>query len=187
MDILDNQVEEYNQEESESDSLVSVSDTAIIEYLEVVKSEYENERNKKQSFENRAGLILAFLGAICIFVFEQVKISTILELMELPMNFFILVKIVSGIFVYMCFLYTMIMVIKTIVVKMHNNFEVKNIDDPLIFEERIRALLRITFSYRDIIIQHRENNEVRALTFRNSLYGVAITIVSIVTYVSIII
>ena len=64
MNILDNQVNEDSIETNESQSLINVSDTAIIEYLEAVKSEYDNERNKKQSFENRAGLIMALLGAI---------------------------------------------------------------------------------------------------------------------------
>ena len=64
VNILDNQVNEDSIETNESQSLINVSDTAIIEYLEAVKSEYDNERNKKQSFENRAGLIMALLGAI---------------------------------------------------------------------------------------------------------------------------
>ena len=79
------------------------------------------------------------------------------------------------------------MVIKTITVQKHDNFEVKSIDERLLFEERVDGLLKIIFTYRDIIIQHREKNEKRALTFRNALYGVAVTIISIIIYVSIII
>ena len=51
----------------------NIDNTAIVVYLEIVRSEYETERNKKQSFENRAGLIMALLGAICIFLFEKLN------------------------------------------------------------------------------------------------------------------
>ena len=44
---------------------VRVENTAILESLEVVMSEYKIERDKKQSFETRAGIIMALLGATC--------------------------------------------------------------------------------------------------------------------------
>ncbi|MHC1695427.1 MAG: hypothetical protein AB9835_09195 [Eubacteriales bacterium] len=47
---------------------INIKDTAAIEYLDILKNECENERNKKTSFENRSGLIMALLGAICIFL-----------------------------------------------------------------------------------------------------------------------
>ena len=65
---------------TEQPQIVKVEDTAIVEYLEIVKSEYETERNKKQSFENRAGLIMALLGAICIFLFEKVNLRDVIHL-----------------------------------------------------------------------------------------------------------
>lgn len=105
---------------------IEVSDTAIAEYLDIVKSEYENERNKKQSFENRAGLIMALLGAICIFLFEKVRLKEVFSLMVVPLTFLDFIKIISGVAVYIGFLFTMIMIMKTIIVKQHNNFEVKS-------------------------------------------------------------
>ena len=48
-----------------------IEDTAIVEYLDIVRSEYEIERAKKQSFEDRAGLVMALAGALCIFLFEN--------------------------------------------------------------------------------------------------------------------
>ena len=58
----------------------NIDNTAIVEYLEIVRSEYETERNKKQSFENRAGLIMALLGAICIFLFENLNYRILFRL-----------------------------------------------------------------------------------------------------------
>ena len=101
------------------------------------------------------------------------------------MNFLTLVKILSGLTVYVGFLFTMIMIIKTITVNQHNNFEVKNINDYLLGENRLNAVCKIIFTYRDIIIQHRELNEKRAKALRMSLYGVSVTFISVIIYISI--
>lgn len=177
--------EDKPQPINEKSRLIEVNDTAIVEYLDIVKSEYENERNKKQSFENRAGLIMALLGAICIFLFEEVKLKEVISLMIVPLTFLDFFKVISGIAVYIGFLFTMIMIIKTIIVKQHNNFEVKSINETMLGEERIFALCKIIFTYRDIILQHRDLNEKRAKAFRKSLYGISITLASVIIYISI--
>jgi hypothetical protein len=178
--VLENEAQPQN----EQPHLIDVNDTAIVEYLDIVKSEYENERNKKQSFENRAGLIMALLGAICIFLFEKVQLNEVFSLMVVPLTFLDLIKIISGTAVYIGFLFTMIMIIKTIIVKQHNNFEVKNINETMLGEPRIYALCKIIFTYRDIILQHRDLNEKRARAFRKSLYGISITLVSVIIYIT---
>ena len=170
--------------EVKAGDLLDVSDTAIAEYLEIVKSEYENERNKKQSFENRSGLVMALLGAICIFLFEKVQLKDIFSMMSIPLTFWDLIIIISGLGVYAGFAFTMVMVIKTISVKQHDNFEVKSINETLLVEKRIGALCRLVKTYRDIIIQHRELNEKRAKAFKKSLYGISITLISIIVYIT---
>lgn len=177
---------EHNQIEDTQSQFVSVENTAIVEYFDIVKTEYDIERNKKQSFENRTGLIMALLGAVCIFLFEQVNLKDVLSLMVLPLNFLDMIKILSGLAVYVGFLFTMIMNIKTIIVKPHDNFEVKNINEELLVEQRLIALCRIVKTYRDIIIQHRKLNEERAKTLRKSLYGISITIVAVIIYITLV-
>ena len=183
----DTQILENAESETSIDvqpQMIDINDTAIVEYLEIVRSEYENERNKKQSFENRAGFIMALLGAICIFLFEKVKLQEIIPLMEESLTFLKLSKIISGLEVYVCFAFTIIMLILTIIVKEHDNFEVKNIDESLLVEKRLTALCKLILTYKSIIIQHRELNEKRAVAFRRSLYGICITLVSIIIYIS---
>lgn len=167
-------------------ALTEASDTAIAEYFDLVKCEYEIERAKKQSFENRAGLILALLGAVCIFLLEQIKIGEVLGLITATINFLILIKIVSGICAYIGFIYTIAMTIRTIAVQKHDNFEVKSINEDLLTEQRIGALCRIIFTYRDVIVQHRQKNEERAIAFQKSLIGVSIMLISILVYISIV-
>ena len=79
---------------------VDIADTAMLEYLEIFKMEYEREFNKKQSFDNRAGLILTLLGAISIFLFEHIKINEIITLIKFPISFLNIIKAFSGLTVY---------------------------------------------------------------------------------------
>lgn len=158
---------------------------ALSEYFELVKNEYEIERNKKVSFENRAGIFLALIGTIGVFLFDKVQFKEIIPLFSIPLTFCVLIKIISCFLVYLSLAFTMLYLIKTITVKQHNNFEVRNIDEVLLAENRINALTRIIFTYRDIICQHRQVNEDRAKTFKLSLYGVVIMLIATVIYISI--
>lgn len=176
---------EQIQSKIEQSQYVNVADTAIEEYFDIIKSEYETERNKKQSFESRAGLIMALLGAICIFLFEKVQLKDIFSLMTVPLTFLDFAIILSGLGVYVCFLFTMLMIIKTITIKQHDNFEVRSIDEALLREHRLTALCKIIFTYRDIIIQHRTLNELRAKDFRKSLYGISATLIFVIVFITI--
>lgn len=161
-----------------------LADTVINEYLNIVRGEYEIERNKKQSFENRAGLILALVGAMCIFVFEQINLKTIFLLTGEPLTFVLLLRIISGVGVYVGFALTFVNVVRTINVKQYENFEVKSIDEELLGQPRAVALVQIIFTYRDIVTQHRTMNEKKAKTLRYSLYGIVVTLVAVVVYIT---
>ena len=50
-------------------------------YLDIVKNEYNLENNRKQSFETRAGLILAFLATLSTFLFDKVKLNSLFNAM----------------------------------------------------------------------------------------------------------
>lgn len=167
-----------------SDKL-NVDNMALSEYFEVVKNEYEIERNKKISFENRAGVFLALIGTVSVFLFDKVQIKEIISLFHVPLTFIIWLKIVAGFCVYLTLTFAMLCLIQTITVKQHHNFEVKNIDESLLAENRLNAMAKIIFTYRDIICQHRQVNEKRAKTFKLSLYGVVIMLISAVVYISI--
>lgn len=163
---------------------INIDNMALSEYFEVVKNEYEIERNKKVSFENRAGIFFALIGTVSVFLFDRVHIKEIISLFSIPLTFGILLKIMFGFLVYLSLAFTMLYLIKTITVKQHDNFEVRNIDEVLLAENRINALTRIIFTYRDIILQHRQVNEDRAKTFKLSLYGVITMLISAVIYIS---
>lgn len=163
---------------------IDINNTAIPEYLEVVKSEYETERNKKQSFETRSGLLLTLLGAIMIFYFQSIKLTDIFILFSKPLTFTLWVKIISGCSIYGTFIFTFIAIINTISAKKHDNFETNGINEQLLVEDRINAMTRLIFTYREIIQQHRISNEKRAKWYIASLLSMLLLLLSTILYIS---
>lgn len=160
------------------------SNTAINEYLDIVKSEYEIERGKKESFENRAGIILALISALFVFVIEKININDIINLFSANLTFIIFLKIIFGICVFISLSYSLIFAVVTISTRKLDNFDVKSIDTKLLAEKRMNALARLILAYRNIILNHREINEKRAKTYKKSLCGSIVSIVSILIYLS---
>ena len=167
-----------------SSQLSEIEDMAIIECLGVVKSEYETERNKKQSFEIRVGLIMTLAGSLILVFLGQIQLKDVFPLMTDILTFLKLIKIIAGWLVYLGFGYTMWMLVKTINVKPHDNFAVHLIDESLLKEQRTLVLKRIIFTYRDLILQHRTINEKRAESFKRSLYGILVTFISGIVYIT---
>ena len=163
---------------------IDIDNTAIKEYFEIVNSEYQNERNKKQSFETRAGLLLTLLSAICIFYFQSITIKDVVLLFDQTLTFALLIKIISGIMIYVFFVLTFIAIIKTIATKRHSNFDVTNINEALLAEKRVDAMARLIFTYSTIIKQHREINESRAKWYKIALYCTFGLLVATIAYMS---
>ena len=163
----------------------NLEDTPICEYLEIVKSQYEIERNKKLSFENRSGLLLTLLGVICVFLFNNIKLAEIISMLNIPLTFINLIKITSGISVYITFFFTLFAIMKTIIAKKHPNFELKNITIESFKENRVDALANIILSYIEIILGHRDLNENRSKWYIRSLYSVLFLLISTIFYTSI--
>lgn len=163
---------------------IDIKNTAIPEYLEVVKSEYEIERNKKQSFETRSGLLLTLLGTIMIFYFQSIKLIDIFILFSKPLTFTLLVKIISGCSIYGTFVFTLIAIINTISAKKHDNFETNGINEQLLMEDRTNAMTRLILTYRKIINQHRISNEKRAKWYIASLRSMLLLLLSTILYIS---
>lgn len=162
----------------------NIDETAIPEYLEVVKSEYQIERNKKQSFETRSGLLLTLLGAMSIFYFQSVKLTDIIHLFSQPLTFMLLMKILAGCCMYGAFVFSYIAILKTISARRHDNFETNGINEKLLLEDRLNALTRIIFTYREIIAQHRLSNEKRAKWYISSLKSTLVLLLSTIIYTS---
>ena len=99
------------------------------------------------------------------------------------LTFTLLIKIISGIMIYVLFALIFIAIIKTIATK-HDNFDVTNINESLLVENKIDAVARLIFTYSSIIKQHREINESRARWYKIALYATFGLLISTIIYMS---
>lgn len=165
-----------------SSSGPNIDDTAMVEYLELVQTEYQIERGKKDSFENRAGIIMAFVGALLVFVMDKVPLNDILALCKSPLTFVILVKIIMGIASYATLIFSLFFSFFTITTRKQENYPISEINLSYLAESRRDAIARITLKYKDIIINHRNHNEKRAYRFKISLVLSVVSICCFMIY-----
>lgn len=163
---------------------IPIDNTTILDCLDIMKHEYEIERNKRQSFETRSGLVITILAALCIFIFDRVSISDIFELMTGPCTFIVFIKILSGVAIYISFVLSLYFVIKTINVKAYKNLNVSAINECFMGKPRIEGALKLVHAYRDIIMQHRNINQTSANNLKASIYWVAVAVSTIIIYVN---
>lgn len=162
----------------------SSENTAVIEYLDAVRHEYDCQSDIKVSFENRSGFLLTLLGAVCVFVFEKINLSAVVALCKSPLTFQLLVEILCGFGVYAGFLLSLIMIVLTITAKKQKTFEPDSVTNAYLEEERYKALVRLVAAYIDATKNRIELNKVRGRYYRWSLIGIVVAIVSITVYVS---
>ena len=164
---------------------VPVEKTSALECFEVIRHEYELECNKSHSFESRAAIIITILAALCIFIFEKIHISQLLEIAaSSTISFMQLIKICAGTFIYLGFALTLFFVVRTIRVEIHHVLDVSKFNEAFIGKPRLEGMTRLIFSYRAIILQHREVNERKAKNLKNAMIWLIVSITAIAVYVN---
>ena len=164
---------------------VALDKTCILDYLEIVKQEYQMERGKRQSFESRANIVITILTALFVFVFEKIKISVILKQMLVePCTFLDIIQILSGIGVYLGFAVALVFALKTISVRRCKNFNVQTINELKMGAVRMEGLIILIEQYKEIVIGHREVNEKIAKALKLSYLCVVFTMIAIIFYIN---
>jgi hypothetical protein len=159
-----------------------LDETIGAECLDVVLREYEIERGKRQSFENRAGIVMAVLAALAIFVFEKIPFTGVMEqALNSPCP---ILKAGSCAASYVCFLFSLLYTINTLWVRHYDNFLVENIDPEMLGRDPYYGTALLIGRYKKIIKQHRENNEKVANSLMWSMIWLGITLASIVLYIN---
>lgn len=155
------------------------------EVLDIITSEYNIERQKKASLETRAGISIAFIGTICVFLFDKINISNILALVSTTMSFLSFITIVSGLAVFVSLFSSLFYLMKTITISAYFNFETNGITKNLFKKSKIDVVVAMIFAYKDMISQHREVNRKKAENYKTSLYWLAVLFISTVIYLNI--
>ena len=152
------------------------------EYLEVFKKEYEFERVKKQSFENRAGIILTLITGIFTFLIKDLEVSSnfikIFKAENLTIISFL--EFFDIIAMYNFFDFTSFYLIKIISIRSHDVYDV---NCEINYKENYNITLNdLLFNFKEIVNSHRKNNEKRANYFKKSLIFLSITFICIFLY-----
>lgn len=182
--FMKNEQEENLNNNSDCGSVNQVSTNSIAEYLEVLKIEYERDLTKRQSWQNRAGMILTVLSAICVFVLDKVKIEDILKFASEALSFIILIKILAGSCVYIFFLLSLFFSIKTIGVASLASYNIDSIEDYDLGRPQIAGSINIIHGYKTIIQTNREISKKTVAHLKKAYIFMVISVISIAIYMN---
>lgn len=158
--------------------------TAIVEYFESIRHEYDCQADQKNSFENRSGFLLSVFGVIFVYVMDKAPIKDIIAQYTTPLTFVILLKIIAGTVIYLGFLSTFILLLLTIATRKQKLFDVSNIDNKRLEEERYKALVMLSLSYQDAVNNRIQLNDRRGKLYRLALYAFVVTFFAAALYIS---
>ena len=152
------------------------------EYLEVFKKEYEFEKIKKQSFENRAGILLTLITGLFTFLIKDLEISNnFINLFKTKnLTLFSFLKFLDTIAIYISFGFTGYYLLRIISIKQHDIYDVNS---QINYQEPYATILNdLLFNFKEIINSHRNNNEKRAKDFKQSLISLVLAIIFLFFY-----
>ncbi len=161
---------------------IQTEQTAIPELLDILRSEYEIERDKKQSFETRTGLLITLLGVTFIFCFDKISFNDLINLFDQDLNFYLLIEICCGVFFFISSALAIYNIVKTLKTDSHYNYNLEMTTTQYLSEARLDALLRNIEHYREIVEQHRDRNEMRAKYYTHALYSTFGILISFAIY-----
>ncbi|MBZ4646717.1 MAG: hypothetical protein JG777_2206 [Clostridia bacterium] len=159
--------------------------TSISECLNVAMNEYNLERNKKQSFDNRAGIIITVFAAIIISIYDKIPITEIIADMYRPLTFALLLQIITGCLIYISLISSFAFAVRIIVVKSSENFDIRIINNELIYAAKIDSVSKFLEIYLNLVYMHRKNNESVARLLALSQWTMIISIILILIYLTI--
>lgn len=158
------------------------NETAIVEIFESLRTEYQNERTKKNSFETRSGFIIAFLGVVLVFLLEKVSLGIIKDVFNNTILRSILIKLVLVISIYGSLFLTFYMTFKTIDSKQYGSIDVSKFDEKFYKKAHYDACKILAESYKNCIMQYRTVNEENSQYLRRSIKCLGLTITLCLIY-----
>ncbi|SDH83563.1 hypothetical protein [Desulfosporosinus hippei] len=156
--------------------------TSISECLNIAMHEYDLERNKKQSFDNRAGIIIPVFAAIGIAIYNIISVKDIIHSMSQPITFVLLLQIVTGLMAYFSLISSFVFAVNVISVKPFENFDIKIIDSQFISMAKIQSGSKLLEVYLNLVRIHRKRNEQTAKMLARSQWSMIISIILIMAY-----
>ncbi len=172
--------DDSNQNKTNSQKL----DVPINEYYQLVQTEYNCERDRKQSIETRSGIILTVSMAFFAFVIDKVDLKLIFEKFNEPLTFFLFVKILSGLLTYISYFLSVLFSMWSLKSKIYAFYNVGNITTATLLSSRIPTFGQIILDYVDIIKTNRDVNNKKLQHFNWSILCLVVCIICLCIYMN---
>ncbi|EOC99365.1 hypothetical protein [Caldisalinibacter kiritimatiensis] len=140
--------------------------TSVDECLSICVHEYDIERNKKQSFDNRASLIITVLTAIIIAIYDKIPLKSALSMLDEPLTFVVLMQIITTVLIYILLITAFYYGIRIISVKTFENFDITIIDGDFIAAAKMDSVSKLLEIYLNLTVIHRRKNETFDTTYK---------------------
>lgn len=152
---------------------------SIQEYYDLIMEEYSVERDKKNSFDSRAGIILGFLGIIVIYIFDGIKINELFNNLGDPIQLQPTLKILVVLVTIISFFVSLYYSIRVLNVEAYTGYKVSNITkDKLKNNSGIYTKALFVMEYKEVVMSYRANNLIKAKYLYKSIFSIAILIIS---------
>ena len=153
-------------------------------YFELVQNEYRYEKDRKQGLETRSGIVLTIFTAMVAIIFDKISLKDIFSLMTVQLNFIILLKIISGLVIYVSFIGSVFFAFKTLYTASYSAYNVTNISNRNLGNQKNIELGVIITTYRDIITENRKINEKKAKAFEHAIELIVICSICVSIYIN---
>ena len=160
------------------------TNTAILECLDIVRKEYDYERNKQQSFENRSLIIVTFLCAMFAILFGRVKIIDVINYVTIPLTFYSMIRVVAGIIAYLGGIISLWLITQTIGVRKQCCYNVGALNEERLGTERVQMIVEQILVFERLVDELKEANNHKAITYSRALRTMLLTFFASVIYLS---
>ena len=141
-------------------------------YFEISQNEYNRERDRKQSLETRSGIVITVITALFAYLIKKVNIQDLFSDINKPLTLFRLFQIALGIGTYLSLIVGVWYSYKTIRTAQYDYFDVSVMTPEVLGHQKNKEMMDIIKAYKNIIINHRTNNETKANCLEKSIISV---------------
>ena len=159
-------------------------DVPINEFYTLIINEYNSERDRKQSVESRSGIILSVSMAFFALVLDKVKVSEILSNFDTPLTFNLLLKMSTGLIIYIAYFLSVVFSILTLKSKIYAFYNVSNITTARLMSDRISTFGQLILDYVEIIKTNRNVNDKKIKHFNCAVLCLVICVVCLCIYMN---
>jgi len=154
-------------------------------YLDVVRSEFEYETQRKTSIENRVGFFLTLVGALAVLLLTIFKLPSIdiNKINQLDILMLAGSTLFIG-FIYFFLIRAVYYFFKVLDVEGYERIDVNDINETSIIDERLIALMKLIIAYKNATITSRKQNQIKCSKYTNSIKNLSIGLILTIIYIT---